>query len=301
MKGGKMSKIVNKILADFGMVLGVARIEDEIRGTKDELCRLSNRISILEQENSTLQKDNEMLKQTILDLHYNITQESIVIEKPVILEERFSIEECYKRLEQEAPRAFGIYKELINYNQSAYVGEPVDSCSVKGHVQGNSFRKFARRYLGGYVLDIGCGPQDVPLYLEDCELQKIYGLDPLPPSGKHPFVYEQGIGEFIPWCDNSFDCVIFATSLDHVFLLDKVLSETKRVCRNSGKVLFWVSFDENAVEYNPYDPNFEAYDSFHMFHHSKEQYEKDMGKFFECIEYFQSGENTHFYAFEVRK
>lgn len=200
----------------------------------DEVNRISNILVDLQQKNGELENKVGILKEHLLDMHSIACYSAQTEMKPQKREDILNIEECYKYLEKDIPHAYAIYKELMDNNKKIYVGEPIHSCSVEGHIEAERFKTFLQRFLRGYILDIGCGTQDVPLYLEDYDLDKIYGLDPLPPSKEHPFEFEQGIGEFIPWKNASFDCVIFATSLDHVFLLDKVLSEVKRVLVRGG-------------------------------------------------------------------
>ena len=43
------------------------------------------------------------------------------------------------------------------------------------------------------------------------------------PVTEHPFQFVQGIAEFIPFKDETFDYVISVTALDHVLLLDRAL------------------------------------------------------------------------------
>ena len=83
------------------------------------------------------------------------------------------------------------------------------------------FRAFVKLYLRGAVLDVGCGPQPVPSYLDGYPLDRIAGIDPLPPTEGHPFTFVQTVAEFLPWDDKTFSVVVVATSLDHVLLPDR--------------------------------------------------------------------------------
>ena len=135
------------------------------------------------------------------------------------------LQECLARLEPLAPRAFALWREALDANAVAYEGLPVDSCSVAAHPGAARFQQFAQQHLKGYVLDVGCGPQPLPLYLAGYPTDRISGLDPLSPADQHPFDFASGVAEFLPWEDAQFDTVIAATSLDHVLLLDRALDE----------------------------------------------------------------------------
>lgn len=266
----------------------------------NQINELMNRVEILENELFKCRNLIQINQDCILDLHVPISQENELAHRPEIIPERKkSLEQCYELLSQEAPSAFKEYIRLMDNNKKCYEGTPLHSCSVNGHVEADRFRKFIQRYLRGYVLDVGCGPQPVPSYLKGYEINRIYGLDPL--NGEHPFAFFQGISEFIPWGDNSFDNLIFATSMDHIFLPDKVQQEVKRVLKENGIVLIWTSFDDNAPKYDPYDERFKVYDQYHMFHYSQKQFEKEWETLFEKIEYIKSGTNSHFYAYRLKK
>jgi len=83
-------------------------------------------------------------------------------------------------------------------------------------------------HILGKVLDVGCGPYAIPLYLQDYPTQLISSIDPLEPFETHPFEFVRGFAEFLPWNDSTFDVVIAATTLDHVIALDVALSEIRR-------------------------------------------------------------------------
>lgn len=185
-----------------------------------------------------------------------------------------------KILKEKAPNAFVIWNQLLEVNQKAYTGFPVDSCSVENHPIGTVFKYYLIKYLKGRVLDIGCGPQPVPLYLSDYPIENIYGIDPISDVGDHPFCFKKGFAEFLPWQDEQFHTVIIGTSLDHVLLLDDVLKEVKRVLVPGGSLVVWTSFIENAKPYDPYAQDIQAVDKYHLFHFNKDFFEESMGKFF---------------------
>lgn len=275
------------------LIARVSRIDNENNA-------MFNQLKIVEDRLSRLEADMDMLKPAVLSLHEGVWQNDRNFEPPVDKQVK-SIREFMEEMRTMAPYAYPYYEERLDANRVCYEGTPLHSCSVRGHKEAEAWKKFISRYLkGGYVLDIGCGPQPIPSYLEGYDVEKIYGIDPLEGEA-HPFVFKQGISENIPWECDSFDVVMFATSLDHVFLLDKTWAEVYRVLRKGGFLLVWTSFDENAQKYNPYSSDFKPYDQYHMFHYNKHNLEEDLKDRFEQIEYFKSNTNTHFFAYRIIK
>lgn len=180
--------------------------------------------------------------------------------------EEITLSERFDQLQATAPAAFAAWRPLLDVNQNAYEGLPIDSCSVPNHPIAPLFRDFLMPYLRGAVLDIGCGPQAVPAYLEGHPFESLAGIDPLPPSEPHPFLFVRTVAEYLPWADDSFDVVVVATSLDHVLLLDRALDEIHRVLKPDGRLVLWVGFIKGSPCYDPYSSHVEKVDDYHLFH-----------------------------------
>ena len=91
------------------------------------------------------------------------------------------------------------------------------------------------------MLDVGCGPNGLIFYLNDAKNR--IGLEPLNMDGiieewKKPMI-RNGLGENIPFTDNSFDIVVCFNSLDHCMFPEKVIREMSRVLRPNGDLLLW--------------------------------------------------------------
>ncbi|MCE9546976.1 MAG: methyltransferase domain-containing protein [Planctomycetia bacterium] len=210
-----------------------------------------------------------------------------------------SLDECFAQLAKLAPSACPIWRELLEVNRRAYDGFPVDSCSVHHHPMADAFQCFIRPYLTGRVLDIGCGPQPVPWYLDDYPVNYIWGLDPISRREDHPFSFVSGVAEFLPWDDGQFETVIVATSLDHVLLVDRAFAEMHRVlAKPAGRLLVWASFVEQAAPYNPYGPGCGKIDDFHLFHFDAESFREAIAPCFEVCEEFalDRPQNSHFFC-----
>jgi ubiquinone/menaquinone biosynthesis C-methylase UbiE len=204
-------------------------------------------------------------------------------------------------LRRRFPHAFSQWYPLLTVNKDAYEGLPTDSCSVTGHAAATSFGHFVRPYLrGGRVLDIGCGPQSVPVYLAGYPSQLIAGIDPLEPAAPHPFEFVRGFAEHLPWPDRTFEVVIAATSLDHVLSLDVTFDEIRRVLAPGGVFLTWVWFSPGAELYDPTSQHVRPIDRFHLFHFAEGWFEELVGRHFTTTEKVAYNQGSHFYSLAPR-
>lgn len=158
--------------------------------------------------------------------------------------------------------------ERINFVKSPaeFAERPEGSCSLGRRATDEPFSGFVAPYLRGLVLDVGCGPYAVPLYLREYPVDRIYGIDPVDPFEPHPFTFVRGIAECVPFPDRSFDVVIAATSLDHSLSLDRALSEIRRVIKPGGSFLVWDGFVKGSPRYDPSKTDLVPVDDFHFFH-----------------------------------
>jgi ubiquinone/menaquinone biosynthesis C-methylase UbiE len=136
---------------------------------------------------------------------------------------------------------FYLNKNLnINGHLSYYI-LPEGSVSLSERADVQAFSQYINNfYKKGIILDVGCGPLVMPGYLDliHSKDNKFYGLDPITDI---KFFGEKIIGsfEFLPCPDESFDTLIFATTLDHVCNLSKTFNEIRRVLKPGGKAIFW--------------------------------------------------------------
>ena len=108
--------------------------------------------------------------------------------------------------------------------------------------------------IKGTALEIGCGNGVVRHFLN--RNAEYWGIDPekdwilhpfhsfaqdIFPCLKEPFPYIQGVGEYLPFKDESFDNVIIAATLDHVNSPLQVFVESYRVLKDKGQMLLSVS------------------------------------------------------------
>jgi SAM-dependent methyltransferase len=177
------------------------------------------------------------------------------------------------------PRLYETW-ERINFveNPEEFARRPEGSCTIGKRHTDEPFSGFVAPYLRGRLLDVGCGPYPVPLYLQQYPVELIYAIDPILPFASHPFTFVRALAESIPFPDDAFDVVIAATSLDHSLSLDRALSEIRRVIRPGGSFLVWDGFVKGSPRYDPSDPNLQPVDSFHFFHFDEGWFEEIMGE-----------------------
>lgn len=123
---------------------------------------------------------------------------------------------------------------LVSYKQ-----DPEHNLAVGEREDFIAFGNFCE--YQGLVLDVGCGFQSWPGYfLKPQEGVKFVGIDPLINASSTQYRQLRALGEFMPFEDNSFDQVIFATSLDHFVDPEESLREANRVCKPDGKISIWI-------------------------------------------------------------
>jgi len=265
-----------------------------------------DQITVLRNELTALRGDVRALRESILGLRYHtcVTRAGVPATPGLAsMREAMPLDAQFEQLQQTVPRAFPIWRSLLDANTQTYEGFPIHSCSVAGHPAATLFKYFLAPYLKGRVLDIGCGPQPVPLYLEDHPLEAVYGIDPITEPDDHPFTFVKSMAEFLPWLDSQFDAVVAATSLDHVLLLDETLAEIRRVLKHNGRFVVWVGFIEGAKPYDPYDSKIAKVDDWHLFHFGREWFQEAVAPYFLLEETFALDEagSSCFVAFRPRK
>jgi SAM-dependent methyltransferase len=179
-----------------------------------------------------------------------------------------SVDEQWQALQAAAPLNFRTYQRAFEAGARSYLDLPDTSCSTDRHREARAFREFLSPYVSGNILDIGCGPQAVPSYLADADMTHVWGMDPLPArvGEPHPFAFYQGFGEFIPFANASFDLVVSGTTIDHYYLLDRGLSEARRVLRPNGIFAVWISLIDGSPAYDPYSSTLSGEDEEHLYH-----------------------------------
>lgn len=133
------------------------------------------------------------------------------------------------------------WNTLQKNGEISYIASPENNLGVgprKDYIDFGLFCKYK-----GMILDVGVGPQKYPTqYQYDKNKQNfnIIGIDPLKGEQPREFEFVQGLGEYLPFKDQSFDQVVYATSLDHFIDPTETLLEAKRVLKENGNICIWI-------------------------------------------------------------
>ncbi len=122
---------------------------------------------------------------------------------------------------------------LVSYKQ-----DPDHNLAVGEREDCLQFSRFCG--FDGLVLDVGCGPQPLPAYFRFRSARtRFVGIDPLIQGPSANYFQVRALSEFLPFRNQTFDHVIFATSLDHIIDPAQALIEARRVCQLSAEIDIW--------------------------------------------------------------
>jgi hypothetical protein len=144
---------------------------------------------------------------------------------------------------KEFRRHYLLNKVLNNNSYLSYLFLREGSISLPERQDVIRFRKFILSHIdSGRLLDVGCGILEIPGYLdfEDKSKFEFFGIDPIE-NRSFRGMRIVGCSEFMPFGDDQFDALIFATSLDHVCSLEHTMKESSRILVKDGKVIIWMS------------------------------------------------------------
>ncbi|WP_197282457.1 methyltransferase domain-containing protein [Bosea thiooxidans] len=209
-----------------------------------------------------------------------------------------SLQDALAELKRRAPLNFAAWQRLFEAAERTYAARSPADLSVESHREAFLFRQIVAIYARGRILDLGVGPLSTPAYLSDFPPEQLAGLDPLTPFEPHPFAFAHSVAEFIPWPDGSFETLVAATSLDHVYLLDVALAEASRVLVPGGRLLIWTGLFAETAPYNPYQTTIEPIDQYHLFHPGENWFLPYLTRWFRLLERVEVGPNNVIFALE---
>ena len=132
------------------------------------------------------------------------------------------------------------WQQLQENGLIAYTEDPENNLSIGERLDCLNFARFCR--FDGLVLDVGCGIQPWPSYFASfSERTRFIGVDPLVGESPADYLQIRSVGEFLPFVDQTFDHILFATSLDHVIDPIQSLTEARRISKQNGEIDIWIS------------------------------------------------------------
>ncbi|MEM7095217.1 MAG: class I SAM-dependent methyltransferase [Actinomycetota bacterium] len=132
-------------------------------------------------------------------------------------------------------------------SEQLYLDGAADSVSTSDRADVAEVRDFLEAD-GLRLLDVGSGSFHRPGYVSD-GVAEFVGVDPMPPAQVPPFPLVTAFAERLPFADDRFDTVLFATSLDHVLHVPTAIREADRVLASGGSIVFWGGFVDDETAY----------------------------------------------------
>jgi ubiquinone/menaquinone biosynthesis C-methylase UbiE len=148
-------------------------------------------------------------------------------------------------------------------------------------------------FAGKSVLEVGCGPAGIIFQLHNTKSRA--GLEPMDLKdliidGKRISIVKKGIGEEIPFENESFDVVLSFNALDHSVNPVKVIQEIHRVLRKDGDFLLWIYVLRN--HYQLLQGLLNKVDSPHPYHFTSSQILRLLGEGSFEIKYTKNEKGT---------
>ena len=113
---------------------------------------------------------------------------------------------------------------------------------IQSHWDDRAFREFVLQRLSPdfVMLDLGAGAGILPAMDFRGHARRICGVDPEPRVTENPYLHEGkvGVGEKIPYANETFDVVIADNVLEHLAEPEAVFAEVRRVLKPNGRFLF---------------------------------------------------------------
>jgi ubiquinone/menaquinone biosynthesis C-methylase UbiE len=140
----------------------------------------------------------------------------------------------------------------------------------------------------GHILDIGCGPHEVPSYInfKRNEEATYYGIDVLVGQQPKALNFTQAMGEHLPFRDELFDIAISGTSILHYVNPKAGIEEALRVIKPTGYLCIWLGVKSEEAPPPETSPDwYEALETpegaqnpFHYKRYSAEAFEEYIGE-----------------------
>lgn len=150
------------------------------------------------------------------------------------------------------------YQGEMSFWKAYYIQNGFDNSVYKNMMLSIMGEKDDSSFEGKVVADFGCGPQGTLVWTDEPKTK--IGIDVLAtkyfeefPSEltTHDMIYVQSSENVIPISTNYVDYLITINSLDHVYNLDLIAKELKRILKPNGVLLAGFNLNEPETECEP--------------------------------------------------
>lgn len=172
-----------------------------------------------------------------------------------------------------------LWDEIQKASLDRYKNNPDASFSIESKSTKTFGWLINERLKNKTCLDIGCGILEMPYYMKIAKDVDFTGVDPLGADIEREFKFVKAIGELLPFKDDSFDGVSFATTLDHLQNPEYAIEEAYRVTRKY--IFIWNSIKRNDEKYKTWLKKDKPalYDKYHLWAFTNETMRKLLNKF----------------------
>jgi len=132
-----------------------------------------------------------------------------------------------------------MWEQLQTVEHEAYEKSPAGVFSVDDCEEAHEVGVFLRDNIEGRCLDVGCGLLPEPAYMKDQPNIQFYGIDPFKDEVDREFDFICGTGEDLPFDNETFECVLFASTIDHMIDPQLAINEAYRVLKSKGALVIW--------------------------------------------------------------
>ena len=196
-----------------------------------------------------------------------------------------------------------LWEKLQNEEWGRYKKSPIGVFSIDGLRGAGILGKVVTKKLliNSKCLDIGCGALPKPFYMKVASDIQFTGIDPYEGDVNRDFEFIQGYAENLPFDNESFDGVVFATSFDHVTNPYKAIEEAHRVLKKNGFLFVWGSIVPNNRQYRTWKANFPTqYNDHHLWAYTKRSLNLMIKPYFKKLEMISLSKRVKIFIFKKR-
>ena len=132
-----------------------------------------------------------------------------------------------------------LWKKLQKVEWDSYKNDPYGVFSTDDYRPAVRLGEAILKSGNGLFLDIGCGCLSLPSYMKLNSKIKWIGIDPFFGDVKRKFPFAQALGEYLPFKEQIFDGILYASTIDHLIDPIKSLKYSYKILKSQGRLYIW--------------------------------------------------------------